>query len=247
MTCEDVRSQLDDYIDGALEGPARRQVGEHLAACPGCGGMAADLARVRDAARALGPIAPPDYLWLEVAGRIRLESGRRSAVSAPAPAAPPRRVRTGWVGLAAAAVLAAATGAMLFEARQPPGPAIAPESAGNAGGQDAVKTIEQDLQQADRLYSDAIQRLEMIADASAGTLDPAVAASLKESRTLLDRAITESRAAVDRDPESAAARSSLLEALRRKVQLLQDTIALAGEMRNGTTVGRAGPAGTKSS
>ena len=244
MTCEDARLQLDDYVDSALDEGARRRVAAHLDGCAACAGRAADLARLRDAARALGPVAPPEHLWRDLARRI----GQDAAPMAPA-AAPPaaRRSAGGWLGVAAAVVVLAA-GVYVFVRMSPnPPAAVATSGAGNAGAEDSVKTIEQDLQQADRLYSDAIAGLEALATADAGRLDPQVAASLRQSQAVLDRAIAESRTAVDRDPANEAARSSLFQALRLKVRLLQDTIALVGEMRDATPAGPPSPAGPKPS
>jgi hypothetical protein len=52
---------------------------------------------------------------------------------------------------------------------------------------------------------------------------------LKRDQDVLDRAIAESRAAVERDPASVVARESLFQALRQKLGLLQDTIALIND------------------
>ena len=50
---------------------------------------------------------------------------------------------------------------------------------------------------------------------------------------LIESAIDESRAAISTEPGSAVAQDSLLEALRRKVTLLQQTILLINEVRKG--------------
>ena len=55
----------------------------------------------------------------------------------------------------------------------------------------------------------------------------------------IDQAIVESRAALTNDPESQPARESLFEALRRKVGVLQATVTLMNEMRQGNQAGAA--------
>ena len=45
-------------------------------------------------------------------------------------------------------------------------------------------------------------------------------------------------------PQSIVARESLFEALRKKVSLLQDTIALVGDISSGNPVGASRLAGT---
>jgi hypothetical protein len=62
---------------------------------------------------------------------------------------------------------------------------------------------------------------------------------LQKNLQVIDQSIAESRAALRQEPQRAPARDSLFEALRRKVMLLQDTIALMNEMRKGDSRGAA--------
>ena len=62
---------------------------------------------------------------------------------------------------------------------------------------------------------------------------------LQKNLHVIDAAIAESRAALRTEPQSAPARDSLFDALKRKVALLQDTIALMNEMRKGNAAGAA--------
>ena len=54
-----------------------------------------------------------------------------------------------------------------------------------------------------------------------------------------DSGEVESRAALKSEPGSTTARQSLYEALKQKIQFLQDTIALMNEMRQGDAAGAA--------
>jgi hypothetical protein len=69
--------------------------------------------------------------------------------------------------------------------------------------------------------------------ANDGVLSPELATVLNENLDLIESAIGESRAALATEPESNVAQESLLEALRRKVTLLQNTILLINEVRKG--------------
>jgi hypothetical protein len=62
---------------------------------------------------------------------------------------------------------------------------------------------------------------------------------LQKNLSTIDRAIADSRAALNTNPESEPARDSLFEALRRKVGVLQATVTLMNEMRNGNQDGAA--------
>jgi len=69
---------------------------------------------------------------------------------------------------------------------------------------------------------------------------------LQKNLQVIDQAIAESRAALKSEPQSAQARDSLFEALRKKVTVLQDTIALMNHMRMGDAAGAAQVAPNKS-
>ena len=56
---------------------------------------------------------------------------------------------------------------------------------------------------------------------------------------MIDQAITESRAALQAQPNSEPAQQSLLESFKTKIALLQDTVALINEMRKGNDAGAA--------
>jgi anti-sigma factor RsiW len=224
MTCTNVQSKLDDFVDDSLSADDAAAMAAHLAACPSCRGLAADLSRLRAAARALGPIDPPAAIWERIVSHPTIAPPSRS-----------RRPLIRWIGLAAALAIVT-SGALVFSLRPRPG-----LRAGNASGASAVQPIEPKLLEADRLYEEAIAQLEALGTDTTG-LDPVLARSLDASRVALDRAIAESRAALASDPANQAARASLFQSLRRKVRLLQDTIAVVGETQGGT-----GPPGRKSS
>ena len=110
----------------------------------------------------------------------------------------------------------------------------------------AVESVEAEFRLAEQHYQNAIAKLEQAArldqaasGTSGNTLDPQTAAMLQKNLQVIDQAIAESRDAVRSEPLSAAARDSLFDALKRKVALLQDTIALMNEMRKGNSAGAA--------
>ncbi len=56
---------------------------------------------------------------------------------------------------------------------------------------------------------------------------------LQKNLTVIDQAIGESRAALQSQPASVNAQNGLFDALRTKVALLQQTVELINEMRQG--------------
>jgi hypothetical protein len=214
-------------------------VAAHLGECSACSGLLRDLEQLQVASRSLGPIVPPDHIWLEVAGQTRLTP----RTAPPAVSASPARRQAVWQWVGIAAALVFVTLVAYFLTRVPQAPATAQVTPpGNAGGAASVELIEQELRQAESHYDKAISQLEAIVksdDPNNPALTPAVAAVLQKNLPVMDQAISESRAALTGEPGNQAARDSLFDMLKRKVSVLQDTVALMNEMRKGDQDGAA--------
>ena len=231
-TCSAIQPHLSDYADGALAPDDRVSVEAHLASCAACRETVRDFERLRDAAGALGPIAPPPRVWEQLSAS--LPSKRRQA-------------RAQWLGLAAALVLITA-GAYFFARATAPAatPRTIAGTAGNAAGPATVETVDQELAAAAKHYEAAITQLEAVAKQDSSALPPDAAAKLQVSLTEIDKYIAESRAALVSEPQSEPARDSLFTALRRKVSVLQDTVALVAAMQRGDQAAAAKIVGGKS-
>ena len=233
--CQDVEAQLSQLVDGHLpDAAAQATVRAHLEQCASCRGVLQDLERLRRTSRALGPVTPPDHLWLEVAGQLRLGDELKPAEQPHRAMPVPRGPLVQWIGLAAA-LLVATIGAYYFY-RPPSSPATVQSNAAAPG---TVEAVAEELNLATSHYEKAIAQLEAMTKSDGGTLDPAVAKTLQQNIQTIDQAITESRTALTQDPGSEPARESLFEALRRKMVVLQTTVNLMNEMRKGNQAGAA--------
>jgi len=230
MNCERFEPHVSDLLDGTLPDALRHEVEAHVESCPACRDLAADLRRILAAAGALEPMAVPPRIWQRLRRQLEDEPAREPG---PLDAMGASSWTPSWAWLATAATLVLVTGAaiwMVRSAEAPTGPrAVAVDAA-------SVESVQADLDAAQAHYLNAIAGLEQIARTDPDLLDPAVAADLQANMTTLDTAIAESRAALQTEPESESARNSLFEAFRRKVALLQYTIALMNEMRKGDEV-----------
>ena len=242
MHCNQYADAIQELADGTL-GPVRRaELQTHLDHCDACRALAADLRKIRDAAASLDQPAPPERVWLQIAGRLRQE-GRVVDSTAP------HKRRMALFALAAALVLTVGGSLwLLYPMRQAssgttvsstPGSQAAPDAAGNAAGTDAVQGVADEFAKAEQHLQAGIAKLEAAAKGNQTAIDPATAATLQKNLVIIDQAIAESREALKSEPQSAPARDSLFEALRRKVSLLQDTVALMNEMRKGNSAGAA--------
>ncbi len=252
MQCSHYRESIQELVDGAI-GPIRRaELERHLEACADCRALADDLRIIRDTAASLDPLEPSDGLWLQIAGRLR-QAGRVTAPPAPAPRATRRHVAL--LAIAAALILAVSASVLFLVPRfrentaasrlgAPPAVSGPAAGASNPAREVAVESVEEEFRLAEQHYQNAIAKLEEAArldrpSDNSATLDAQTAAVLQKNLQVIDQAIAESRAALRAEPQSAPARDSLFDALRRKVALLQDTIALMNEMRKGNSAGAA--------
>jgi hypothetical protein len=228
---------LNDYIDRSLGESERADIERHLDSCATCRSLVADLREITRATKMLGPIEPPAAVWRRLEQAIGQEQAdlaratRRSRV---------RRSR--WLAAAAVLVLATFVGLRLGVPGRRQGVtsnATTGTAAGTSAAGDAAQTVASELRQAEEHYDKAINGLEQIANAGQGTLDPQTASTLQKNLSVIDQAISESRAAVHAQPNSEPAQASLLDNFRTKVGLLQDTVALINEMRKGNDAGAA--------
>lgn len=238
MTCDVYRDSLPELLDGGylpdggLDADRRAALEAHAATCADCRALTADLQRIARVASSLERHAPPRDGWSTIARRLQQEPGFGTAASHPAPAS--RRNPSQWSWLAAAAMLIVAIGATLvFLKRGLDGPSSRTTTGGNAPQQQLVESVESEVQQAAAHFENVVALLEQMANQNDSPLDPEVTAKLRQSLGVIDQAIDESRRALRSEPESQLAQASLLDAFRRKVSLLQDTIALMNEMRKG--------------
>ena len=214
MICDVHDERLGDYVDGMLPPAEVVRMEAHLAGCSRCRALAADFRAIRSTAQSLEALVPPPRVWQHVAAATRATSpwpsfGRLLFAWQPVAATAMAMVLSvglGWIGSRLATVTPAQPGSATNVAWSAP---LAAEVH----------------------YASAIARLEALTGTERAALDPAMIDVLDTGMTVVDAAIDQSRAALESQPDSEVARESLFQALRTKVALLQDTLALVNEMR----------------
>jgi hypothetical protein len=240
MACERYLNAINEHVEGTL-GPLRRAELElHLETCDACAALVADLREITRAAQSLDRLQPPDRVWTHVAGQLRQE-GR--VVARPGRILRHRSYTT--IALAAALVLAVGASLMLLAPRDrgaagpaAPPPAAHAEPAGNPPADEPVQSgtgIATELALTERHFQNVLEE----AKKSGNAVDPETVAVLQENFLVMTDAIERSRKALASDPQNAAARDSLYDVLKQKIQFLQDTIVLMNYMRQGDAAGAA--------
>jgi hypothetical protein len=228
MTCQDYEIALGDYVDETLDESSRLEIEAHLATCARCRAIVNDFAALRRTARTLEPQLPPAHVWARLSAALEAERGSSFQ---------------GWgftwrtlaASLATVAIIAGLTwiGSGLTPINN------SSSRVATAPPQPEPMSVEAEFTLAEAQYTTAIAGLESIAKSEQSALDMETADVLQANLTLIDGAITESRAALQTEPDNPTAQDSLFEALRSKLELLQDVVALINEMRKGNPEGAA--------
>jgi len=231
MTCGDFQIQIDDAIDGTLSTDAQAALEAHLATCPACRGAQADLRLIRSTARALDSLTPPGSSWPRIAAALEAQRVRRAGAA--------QRTRLVLATAAIAVVMAAGSWTAWQRLSHRSLPSSVAQQQRAASTAKAAASAESEIQQAEEHYNKAIASLEQITRSDPAALDAQTTAELQQNLGVIDTAIGESQEALHADPSNDVARQSLFDALRSKVTLLEDTVALINEMRKGNQEGAA--------
>ncbi len=221
--------RLSEYLDGDLAPGERGALEAHLEMCAACRTTLGELQRVVARARALDDTPPTRDLWPAIAGRLRPAAEVVDiATRRRAPAAPRRRVSFTWPQLAAAALalMAISAGAVATALRgrgasETPVPiALAPATDGVASPAGWTGSER---------YDAAVAELEQVLTQHRAELDTATVRILEKNLTIIDRAISDARAALAADPSNAYLNHHLARTMRRKLELLRRANALVAE------------------
>jgi hypothetical protein len=232
MTCHEYDALLARDLEGELSLEERRSADAHLIDCSRCSTLRAELLGIAAAARELPLISPSRDLWDGIAARI--DAPVLALQPAAGRSAGGRRLRM----LAAAAALVAATagttyvitrasfgsGESQIAGTQPDdaSPRVG-DSAGHAG---VVLASDTATNAADAAFDREVVQLRALLEQRRPNLDSATVAILERNLRIIDQAIAESRAALEKDPGSVLLNRQLHNALGKKVQVLRTAALL---------------------
>lgn len=219
--------RLSEYLDGELGPDERAEVEAHLGQCEACRQVMAELRGVVARAGSLRDRDPVTPLWPGIAEAIGATSG---AHAVPIGA---RRGRKRFSFslpqlLAAAASLVLVAGGTVWLGMSLRGSGI------ETPGPDAGLGVAPPAPAAQSVLFDprgradsAIAELERILAERRETLDTATIRILTHSLTTIDRAITQAREALAKDPSDPYLNDHLARTMRRKIDVLQRAAGLA--------------------
>ncbi|CAN5523245.1 hypothetical protein BH24GEM3_BH24GEM3_01490 [soil metagenome] len=248
MTHHEIQGRLDEFLDGMLPREEARLVEAHLATCEACRrekeALAELLARAGELPR---EIAPPRDLWLDIAARldqrrVPLPGLELHASDAAAPATDPQVIsldarraarsprRAAWMawGVRAAAalaliVLSSAITAVLMR----PGPQEAQLATQRAAPARPGVTALVAFEPTEAEYIRTADDLATLLDSRRHLLAPETVRVVEENLRIIDRAIAESRAALEADPNNVDLTHMLGGTYQQKIEMLQHAAQLS--------------------
>jgi hypothetical protein len=243
--CDLMCERLASYLEGELAPDEKAEAERHLAECASCAEVLAELRAIAAEAATMPLLAPTRDLWAGIESRISTPV----TLLGSAPTAKRRTPRRQWqFALAAAALIAATAGttyviatnrggtaapAINVAARAPqaaqstttpaPSSATAPRVTPAQVSPSNVSQVfhaKKDVSAA-RVYDLEISLLDSVVHTRRKSLDPKTVAIIEKNLKIIDKAITESRAALAKDPKSPLLSNQLDNVLGSKVELLR--------------------------
>jgi anti-sigma factor RsiW len=222
MTCRELDTRLDDWLDGTLPPSQAAELEAHLAGCGSCREQARTLRRLLAHATALPrSVAPPHDLWPRIESRIA-PSGWARLFAWDRPT---------FLAAAAAAAVVFGLLAVVFTQRSPGTvrtveipvagtPALEPASAGPEVQDPVLAQAERDYEAAANALIEALQQRRQV-------LTPATLAGVQQNLQVIDRALVEVRQALVKDPHNPELNRMLVATHRKKVDVLQRVVRLS--------------------
>lgn len=209
--------RLSEYLDDELSPGERAQVEAHLSECEACTTVLDELRAVTAQAATLPSTPPTVDLWPGIEARLE-----RRAVVAPFRERAAQRFSFTMPQLAAAAaaLILLSGGSVWLSQYGGRTTSLPPVVA--TDGFSPVSIV-------DPRYDEAINDLQQTLEAGRSQLDPETVKILEANLAAIDRAIDQSRRALEADPANIYLHSHLAEAQQRKLALLRRASALVSQ------------------
>jgi hypothetical protein len=234
MTMQDEwTDRLSDYLDDELAADERHALELHLSGCESCRQTLEELKAVVTRARSVAPRLPKHDLWAGVSQRIAPGAQGVAVFRRHEP----RRVSFTFPQLAAAGVLLALLSGGLAWKLLPRSPLVKPSGPGQVAIVEPISpapdtstpyTVEP-VSLADKQYDAAVADLQRALAKGRGRLDRGTISIVEQNLQIIDRAIGQATAALIADPGNTYLTGHLVEARRKKLDLLRRAAALASE------------------
>jgi len=230
--CATFEERLMAYRERELDATTAAWMVRHQQACRVCETLMRDLDALVEQAAVLPTMSPSRDLWPDVLSRLDAPvvplSTRFTPAASLTTATGSRRGVSIRMFAVAATMLVAVSSAVTWQVARSRGAAAADStaSANLLAARADVRPDTRSLQpvanaDVDVVYEREIAALRVIVNERFAELDSATVAVLRSNLAIIDKAIADSRAALEKDPGSRALSSSLDRALENKLALMR--------------------------
>lgn len=220
MDCQEYQLLISAQIDGDMSPAEVIEAERHLGVCSRCTAVYNDLKTIVTGAQQLPEFEPNERLWIKLRAQCDAEGLVRSRSRAP-------WLRMEWLRLlegpkiamasAFLAILVMIASVMTYRGIQntPQGPS-----------RDSTAEIQaaNEVRVAEEHYLQAIDSLQRITETRMAQMDPSLKSVLEDNLATIDYYIDKCHETVKNDPSNALAQRYLLEAYRKKVDLLASIV-----------------------
>jgi anti-sigma factor RsiW len=217
MNCREYQFLISAQVDGDVSAAEVVEAERHQASCEQCAGVYRDLRTLVSEAQALPLFEPDQRVWTRLKAQCEADGLIHTAPSPwrswldriPIPSGP--RLAMASAALVVVVMLAsflAYRGLQTTSTRQ---------------SAEAIQA-ENEVRRAEDSYLQAIESLEKISQARMASMDPAVRGVLEDNLATIDYYIDKCLETVKNEPSDALAQRYLLEAYRKKVDLLTSIV-----------------------
>jgi predicted transcriptional regulator len=216
ITCNQLDDLLFDASPLAMETAAR-----HAESCAECAEKLAAWNEIEETARSMRETWQSDLLWPRIGRALKHELEGALANSRQ------RSPRAKWLWqIAAGFLLTVGLGGTVFYA-------VRVQSHDAAFDRDILRLAAMDeVERAEQSHLEAIERLERVAEQKLDDAQTPLMVSYKEKLMLLDEAIAECQANIDRNRQNAHLRKQLLAMYTDKQQTLTDVVREDNDVSN---------------
>jgi hypothetical protein len=220
MECREYQFLISAQVDGEVSAAEVVEVERHQASCEQCAGVYRDLRTLVSEAQALPLFEPDQRVWTRLKAQCEAGGLIHTAPSPwrgwldriPIPSGP--RLAMASAALVVVVMLASF---MAYRGLQTTSTRQSSEST------EAIQA-ENEVRRAEDSYLQAIESLEKISQTRMASMDPAVRGVLEDNLATIDYYIDKCRETVKNEPSDALAQRYLLEAYRKKVDLLTSIV-----------------------
>jgi predicted anti-sigma-YlaC factor YlaD len=217
MKCDEIRTLIDDLVDGELQPPARDEVARHLRECAACRDEEQAVRALLASAAALPrELAPGRELWPEISERIRVVLPFKHPAARLQPLAL----------LAAAALLIALSSLVTWRIARPAETRLAVGPAAPQGTLIAHAPAT-GLLEAETEYARATSELLLALEARRDSLAPETLMEVEQNLRAIDGALKSLREALADDPGNQQLTQLLTGTHKRKVEALRRVVRLS--------------------